>query len=387
MLIKCPECESDISDKAVACPHCGYPMKTSSNKHARRKPKHMRLPNGFGQISEIKEKNLRKPFRAMVTVGKTDEGKPVCKLLQPEAYFKTYNDAYQALIEYNKNPFTYSNNILVSELYEKWTEKYFKTASDSTINRTKAAWNYCDSVKKLKACELRVRHIKYCMEEGSYTKNGETKHPSAGIKNIIKVLFNNMLDFAAEYEIVDRNYARNFTLSKEDKKEIEENREYHISYTDEEMKKLWENINANPIVDIILIQCYAGWRPLELERMKLSDVDLDQGIMKGGVKTKAGRERIVPIHSRIFDLVRNRYNESKDLGSESLFTMKSTKRGTFHSFYYAEFARNIKEIIVTLGLDKKHKPHDGRAHFITMAKNITWTNMLSNVLLVTKSKT
>ena len=368
MLINCPECNLQVSDKAVSCPHCGYPMKTSSNKHARRKPKHMRLPNGFGQISEIKGKNLRKPFRAMVTVGKTDEGKPICKVLQPVSYFETYNDAYQALLEYNRNPFTYSNTITVEELYEKWTEKYFKFASESTISRTKAAWNYCDSVKKLKACELRVRHIKYCMEEGSYTKNGEIKRPSAGAKNMIKVLFNNMLDFAVEYEIVDRNYARGFTLSKEDKREIEENREHHFSYTDEEMKKLWANINTNPIIDIILIQCYTGWRPLELERMKLSDVDLEQGIMTGGVKTKAGKKRIVPIHSRIMDLVRARYNMSKELGSDCLFTMKGSKPGSFHPFYYAEFSRNIKEIVVSLELDKKHKPHDGRAHFITMAK-------------------
>ncbi|WP_366525888.1 zinc-ribbon domain-containing protein, partial [uncultured Parasutterella sp.] len=26
MLIKCPECELQVSDKAATCPHCGYPM-------------------------------------------------------------------------------------------------------------------------------------------------------------------------------------------------------------------------------------------------------------------------------------------------------------------------------------------------------------------------
>src|SRR2546425_8362560 len=25
-LIKCPECERDVSDKATVCPHCGYPV-------------------------------------------------------------------------------------------------------------------------------------------------------------------------------------------------------------------------------------------------------------------------------------------------------------------------------------------------------------------------
>ncbi len=26
-LLKCPECNSDISDSAVSCPHCGFPLK------------------------------------------------------------------------------------------------------------------------------------------------------------------------------------------------------------------------------------------------------------------------------------------------------------------------------------------------------------------------
>ena len=32
MLIKCPECELQVSDKEklFPCPHCGYPMQTST---------------------------------------------------------------------------------------------------------------------------------------------------------------------------------------------------------------------------------------------------------------------------------------------------------------------------------------------------------------------
>ena len=103
MLIKCPECELQVSDKALICPHCGYPMQPNAKSKPHRKSnKRRRLPNGFGQISEIKGRNLRKPFRAMVTVGKTDTGKPICKPLKPDSYFPTYNDAYAALVEYNK---------------------------------------------------------------------------------------------------------------------------------------------------------------------------------------------------------------------------------------------------------------------------------------------
>ena len=68
MLTTCPECELQVSDKAYICPHCGFPLKGTPKQQARQSNKRKRLPNGFGQISEIKGRNLRKPFRAMVTV-------------------------------------------------------------------------------------------------------------------------------------------------------------------------------------------------------------------------------------------------------------------------------------------------------------------------------
>ena len=81
MIVKCPECELQVSNRALTCPHCGYPLK-SDTKPTTKKNKRRRLPNGFGQISEIKNKRLNKPFRAMVTVGKTNTGKAICKPLK-----------------------------------------------------------------------------------------------------------------------------------------------------------------------------------------------------------------------------------------------------------------------------------------------------------------
>ena len=83
--------------------------------------KHMRLPNGFGQISKISNKKLRNPYRAMVTIGKTPTGRPICKLLKPVAYFPTYNEAYQALMEYKKNPYDFSHSTTFKEVLDKWS--------------------------------------------------------------------------------------------------------------------------------------------------------------------------------------------------------------------------------------------------------------------------
>ena len=90
--------------------------------------------------------------------------------------------------------------------------------------------------------------------------------------------------------------------------------------------------------------------------------------MKGGVKTKAGKDRIVPIHPKIYELVKHRYEDSQQRGSEYLFTMDGKVKNKNYPFEYYKYTRNLKLIIEQLNLNPSHRPHDGRAHFITLAK-------------------
>lgn len=369
MLTQCPECELPVSDKATACPHCGYPMKPSEKqKKPRKSNKRRRLPNGFGQISEIKNRNLRNPFRAMVTVGKTPDGKPICKPLKPESYFATYNDAYAALVEYNKNPYDLEPSITMQELYDKWLPEYEKTVK-STKSAT-SAWAYCSGVYKMRVMDIRARHVKGCMEEGVAVIRGKEQHPTATMKNQIKSLFNLMLDYALEYELVDRNYSRTFNLTKETVKEIQSVKKEHIAFADEEMDLLWANITNKRGIDILLIQCYSGWRPQELGLLELKDVDLENWTFQGGMKTDASENRIVPIHSRIQDLVLQKYQEAEALGSPYLLNWADTNNRNRKNLKltYARYQKAFERIRDELKLNPNHRPHDGRTHFVTMAK-------------------
>ena len=369
MLTQCPECELPVSDKATACPHCGYPLKPSEKqKRPRKSNKRRRLPNGFGQISEIKNRNLRNPFRAMVTVGKTPDGKPICKPLKPESYFATYNDAYAALVEYNKNPYDLEPSITMQELYDKWLPEYEKTVK-STKSAT-SAWAYCSGVYKMRVMDIRARHVKGCMEEGVAVIRGKEQHPTATMKNQIKSLFNMLLDYALEYELVDRNYSRTFNLTEETVKEIQSVKKEHIAFTDEEMDLLWANASSKQGVDILLIQCYSGWRPQELGLLELKDVDLENWTFQGGMKTDAGENRVVPIHSRIQDLVLRKYQEAEALGSPYLLNWADPNNRNRKNLKltYARYQKAFERIRDELKLNPNHRPHDGRTHFVTMTK-------------------
>lgn len=374
MLMKCPECELQVSDKAITCPHCGYPLKpNAAAKKSKSKNKRRRLPNGFGQISEIKNKNLRNPFRAMITVGKTPTGRPICKPLKPNAYFATYNEAFDALWEYRKNPYDLNEDLTLSELYERWTKDYLKDCSDAYGRTISAAWSYCSSIYGMRVKDLRARHIKDCMENGfiieSRGKNkGQKKCASAGTKTRIKSLFNNMLDYAVEFELVNTNYARTFEISGDVVVEIEKNKKQHIPFSDKERTILWENVNQVKFVDWVLIQCYMGWRPQELATLRLDEVHLNKWYIQAGMKTDAGKQRIVPIHSKIRELVKQNYDFALSINSEYLFNDKGQTYAGSWAITYDKYANRFNKVVSQLNLNPQHRSHDPRTTFITMGK-------------------
>ena len=257
--------------------------------------------------------------------------------MKPDTYFKTYNDAYAALLEYHKNPYDLDSDLTVEQLYEKWTDKYFESLSSPSSERTiKSAWNYCSAVYDMRAKDLRARHIKGCMEDGTYVVDGKGKHASPTTKTKIKSLFNLMLDYALEYELVDKNYARTFNLSDDVIKDVKEAKKDHIDFTDEEIKKLWDHLYDTDYVDVILIQCYSGWRPQELGLIELKNVDLENWFF---------------------------------IGSDYLINCTDTKtHRSSLKMTYDKYRHRFEKIVKKLELNPDHRAHDPRIQFSTMAK-------------------
>ena len=374
MLKKCPECELQVSDKAINCPHCGYPLQGSNAKHATRTSKRMKLPNGFGSISKLNNRTLRKPYRARVCTGKTPEGKPILRSLKPVSTFATYNEAYEALVEYNRNPYDLDGaSITMAELYEKWSTEYIAQITENSKRTVTSAWAYCSSISDMRVRDVRARHLKGCMEDGyrieTKGKNaGEKIYPSAGTKSRIKSLFNLMFDYALEYELTDRNYARTFDVSDDIIKERDEATREHIIFTEDELNTLWKNVGKVKFVDWVLIQTYMGWRPQELATIRLDEVNINDWYAQAGMKTDAGKQRIVPIHTKIRELVRANYDNAVALGSEYLLNDKGQTHAGSYKVTYDKYANRFKKVIAALNLNPEHRPHDPRKTFITRCK-------------------
>ena len=173
----------------------------------------------------------------------------------------------------------------------------------------------------------------------------------------MKSVFNLMYDWALEREIVETNYARNFSVKSIDKSD--EKKKEKIPFSKEEIEILWENVGKIQFVDMVLIEIYSGWRPQELAILKHNDIDLENGWMKGGMKTEAGKDRLVPIHSKILPLIQKRYEKNE----EFLFYDENSRDS---SMTYDKYRKRFLKVMERLNMN--HTPHEARHTFITLAK-------------------
>lgn len=113
----------------------------------------------------------------------------------------------------------------------------------------------------------------------------------------ILTLFKQMYKYAVYSEIVTENKALYVKVN------VDDDTEHGTPFSDNELKILWKN-SADPEVQLILIMCYSGWRIGEV--LKLT-TNLEERYFQGGIKTKAGKDRVVPIHSAVYEFAKQRF--------------------------------------------------------------------------------
>lgn len=331
-----------------------------------------RRSNGEGSV--VYDKRRKKPYRARITIGwELDEGTGKSKqIIKDLGSFKTKGEASAALAQYLNNPYDITNkDVTFSQLYQIWFEDFIKE-HESHRYRIKSAYKYCSAIYNKKFRELSILDMKNCIYKGTaeVTRGkykGTQKLATPSVKESMKYIFNNMYSYAIEARIVDRNYAKEFALDKKVFKEKEENHKEKIPFSDEEMNKLWKSIDFVPFADMIVYACYSGWRPGELIELKIEDVDLKENVIRGGIKTTAGKNRLVPIHPLIKSIVEKYYNEAISVGSKYLFNDISKKKGIGLS--YDQYLSRFNKVLALLKLKTDFTPHCTRHTFVSKAKS------------------
>lgn len=306
----------------------------------------MRMPSGYGSVIKLSG-NRRKPFQVRVTKGFTDEGKQIYMYL---GYFAKREEALIALSEYNSSHYDITKEtITFKEVYEKWSKEHFKKVSESAIeNYGNAYRKYCKSLYKMRFKDIRLTHLQGVIDDCGMA------HPT---RAVIKTLFRVLFKFAMKNDIVDKDYSQYVDVGK---REGVINRK---PFTQEEIDKLFKYESEFEYADTILIMIYTGLRIGELLDIKIENVHLDKRYMIGGLKTEAGKNRVIPINRKIEPFIRRYYEKNKD---KKYLITNAFGRQMQYSNYRREKWDNIME---KMEFNDEHRPHDCRHTFATLMDN------------------
>lgn len=247
----------------------------------------MKNPNGYGSVVKLSG-NRRKPYMVCKTAGYDDCGHPLRDII---GYFASRTEAMIALAQYNADPYDVDlSKLTMKEVYEHWKKECsLKTSMEQSLS---AAFGHCKDIHSRQYKSLRRGHMQSCIDNcgrGYSTRSN------------IKLLFSKLDRYAYDHDIISKCYSDSLTVGEK------EASSKHGVVSDDEVAKLWAH-EGEPFVDETLFMLYSGCRISEMLQMRCSNINFDDKVMVGGVKTAAGKNRTIPIHSKILDLVERHYD-------------------------------------------------------------------------------
>lgn len=316
--------------------------------------------NGSGTIRRVKGTNATKYYAyAPAKYVCNEEGTVIC-VREALGSFTKRSDARQALEEYARHPIS-KYNYTLEKVYNDWKGPAFADIKKSTQDNYTAAWAQIQAaapelitsmLRDITTADLRGI-LDYWLEphEIKTVKDGQTRIRKAGPLSLssltkIKALLTQLYDYALANNIIDKNYAALVKIPKAAESGTIR------AFTDAEFKILEKQWQTVPGADAVYALCYLGFRVSEFCQLTPASFDSTAKTLTGGLKTEAGKNRIVPVHPNIEALV----SGWAAADHKALYTDADGK-----PYNKDRFTRNVwKPAIKALGLPDDLTPHSAR---------------------------
>lgn len=322
------------------------------------KQNEMKRANGTGCVRKLSG-NRRKPWQVLVTLNLyyDREKERGCQKTKTLGTYSTKEEAILALETYNSNPYDLLLQCKTfSQVYNEWSQRYFaELKSNSSARTITAAYKHSSPLHNMSFAAITITNMRDTINNADV---------GTCTKSRMKSMYNLMYDFAVETQLVPINLARQFNL-KNIQNKIKKERKDKIPFSQEHIQLLWKNLDYG-FTKMILVGIYTGFRPQELCLLKTENVNLDERYIIGGMKTDAGTDRYVPIHPKIFEIVKSCYKDAVAHDSPTLFFELEKKKSV--SLTYDKYRGRFKKVLSYVELDG-YSPHCTRHTFITLAKN------------------
>ena len=330
----CKKCKKEILEESKFCNYCG------AKQVRERSPK----KRGNSQGTVYKDKNGT--WIADYTIGWDEVDGVLRRRRRKKRGFATKNDALAYLPNLKQDLPQQDMNVKFKDLYKKWMDQHQEKVVKSTINCYKSAYKYFSSLYYVEIAKIRTEHMQKCIDECPHGKR---------TKENMKALGTSLWKYAMQLDIVDKNYAEYLYIKKEEQAE-------KIAFSKEQLDTMWANVKTVPNLKYVLVLCYTGMRLSEMLGAMTKDYDPQKGYFITGVKTDAGKNRVITISPKIRPFFEE-FGQGK-----RLFTELSAKKFRNELYYPA-----LQELgYDPLNEDGTHinTPHICRHTFATLMKNV-----------------
>ena len=293
----------------------------------------MKRSNGTGSIKYIKGRS--KPY-AVFRPSRMVNGKRKAELI---GYFATKDEAENVLLMETLHP---TKNTTLGELWNMWKHtRSFTDLTKSTQEGYCMAFNYMRDYEHKRFADLKQDDFQHFIDNA--IKQGK----SVSTQNKVKILCNLLSVYALLNDITYKSYAVKLRTEHIKKPQIE-------IFSADDIDVLFQNDDV-PLVDTILILIYTGMRISELLTLNKFQVNLNEMVIVGGLKTDAGRDRIIPIHPKIQKYIIRHYESCQNKLIEH-------NGKPYTSRYYR---KKYYEVLESLGI-RKISPHKARHTFFSL---------------------
>ena len=356
----CKKCGKPIEPDWIACPFCGKALVEKTRPRRRR-------ANGEGTVF------LRgKTYSVRITIGWKPTATGFRPIFAEKGGFKTQREAKEYIPALRQQATQKSaepvvrhgidyTRITFKELYDKLIDREAKRITKSTLDCYKAAYKYYADIYHLPFCELNTEDWQLCIDD--CPKGIRTKEN-------MKALGTKMYKMAAELRVFGLSTSTDFaTLVWMDREE----RESRKPFTTEEITKLKTAASSGvPYANYVLAMCYTGFRPSEFLALERDAYDPVKRTLRGGAKTEAGKNRIVPVHPLIQTFVAERYlSGAKFLFGDPKGAQLTLNHFRSRMFYPALEAAGIQKCPEEGDKERPERtPYSCRHAFATMMKDV-----------------
>lgn len=229
-------------------------------------------------------------WTAVVTVGWdiSEDGKAK-QIRRTKGGFKTKREALAYCPKLLEDPAAPRSSESLQQIFKRWAEFYEPRIKTVTMNNYRSAFEWFAPVWCRRMDDISVAEFQKCIDDCPCGRS---------VINKMRVALSLVYKWAAANRLLKDSFnpaAYLYVAAKQGGT--------RPPFSMEELERIRQAVGVVPYADYVYAMCYLGYRPTEMLSLRKTQYDAEHRCFIAGIKTEAGKNRIVTISPKIQPII------------------------------------------------------------------------------------